>query len=180
MLVGDNRPSKISGDGGGLVMTDRPTDAAAARTALLDRVQREWDALREIVGGLDERQLSAPAGPDGWAIKDHLGHLAHWEEYLLSVLEGRDPLVALGLPADQEQQEDAVNLALQRRDAGRPAGELSRLLAETHARVVARLEALDDVELERRRKVIGGNTDEHFAEHRAWIRELLGTAGSAD
>ncbi len=155
-------------------MTDEPTttDAPTARAALLDRIRADWGTLQDTVAGLDDRQLTAP-GPGGWAVKDHIGHLAHWEEYMLAVLEDRDPLGALELDPDQDRTDTAVNTALQARDAGRSAGELSRFLADTHARLMGRIEALDDAELMRRMDHIAGNTHAHYREHTGWIREQL-------
>lgn len=148
------------------------TTEANGRDALLERIGRSWDDLQRAVGVLDEGRLTAP-GPDGWSVKDHLAHLARWEQYLLAALEGREPLAALGLDDGQERDEDAENAELHRRDAGLTTAEVRRLLADAHAAVIARLETLDDAELERGRRLIAGNTYGHFDEHRSWIGELV-------
>jgi hypothetical protein len=157
-------------------MTDEPNapETVATRAQLLDRIRIEWAGLQETLEGLDERQL-VTAGPDGWAVKDHLAHLAHWEEYLVAVLEGGDGRAVLGLAPGEDGNETTVNAGLQRRDAALSHAEVRRLLADTHARVLARLETLDDAALQQHLDHIRGNTDEHFAEHRGWIRELAGT-----
>jgi uncharacterized damage-inducible protein DinB len=152
-------------------MTTGP-DGRADRSALMERIGRSWDELQRAVDDLDEGRLTV-AGPEGWSVKDHLAHLARWEQYLLAVLEGREARAVLGLEDGQERDEDAENAALQRRDAGLTAAEARRLLADAHASVVARLETLDDADLERRLRMIQGNTCDHFEEHRAWIGELL-------
>jgi uncharacterized damage-inducible protein DinB len=154
-------------------MTTDPNsiEGTLTRSALLDRIARSWDELWEALRDLDDQRLAAP-GPDGWAIKDHLAHLAHWEQYFVATLHGGDQLAALGLPADQERSESAVNAALQRLDASLPPAEARRLLVEAHARTVAVLEALAGEDLERHMGHIEGNTNGHLDEHRAWIMDL--------
>ncbi len=142
------------------------------RAALLDSVQRSWDELRATVDALDERQVTVP-GPDGWSAKDHLAHVTRWEEYLLALLDGREGRAELGLEDGQDSDTDAINDGLHRLDAGRSTDEVRRRLAETHARVVARLESLGAADRERWRAQIEGNSHEHYAEHAAWIRALM-------
>lgn len=143
------------------------------RGALIERIGRSWNELQREVGDLDDRRLSAP-GPEGWSVKDHLAHLARWEQYLLAVLEGRpEPLAAFGLEAGQERDAETINAALQPRDSGLTPAEVRRLLADTHASVLARLEALEDAELERSLGLIEGNTCGHIDEHRPWIGAVV-------
>jgi len=151
-----------------------PAEVAGTRSALLGGIARSWQELQDVVRDLDERRLSAP-GPDGWSVKDHLTHLARWEQYLLATIEDRDAVAALGLPADQERTETAVNAALHRLDAGRSPEEAQRLLVEAHVQVLAGLEALDEAGLQHHLAHIEGNTSGHFDEHRAWIAGLLTT-----
>jgi uncharacterized damage-inducible protein DinB len=149
-------------------------DTAAVRTELIGRVQRSWDELQAAVAGLDDHRLSA-LGPEGWSAKDHLAHLARWEEYMLAVLDGRDGRAELEVDTDERRETDAINAALQKSDAGLPAAEVRSRLAETHARMVARLRSLDGAELTSRLDHIAGNTHEHFDEHAGWIRALTST-----
>ena len=155
---------------------------------LLERIGRSWDGLQGAVGGLDDERLAAP-GPDGWSIKDHLAHVAAWEAYLLGVLDGADSRAALGIEAASDTDEE--NEIIRRRYAAMPAAEVRRLLADTHARTVRRIEALGDRGLsmpfthyqpgttrkDRDSPIagwVGGNTCEHYEEHRSWILALAG------
>jgi hypothetical protein len=95
-----------------------------------------------------------------------------WDEYLLAVLDGSDGRAVLGLADGEAADDDAINRMLRLRDADRTAAEVRRLLAETHELVVARLEAVEPAELERRLAHIAGTTHEHYAEHTGWIRAL--------
>lgn len=158
-------------------MSDDPTTTGATltRSELLQTIGREWDELRKTIEGIGEEQLTEP-GPDGWTIKDHLAHLAHWEIYLLAVLEGRDGRAELFLEPDQKAGEDEINAGLQKRDAALPLAEVRRRLDEAHANVIARLETLDEADLQHHMPHIRGNTAEHLSEHRSWIRSRVGAS----
>lgn len=145
------------------------SNATVDRTALDERIRRSWDELQEAVGALDDGLLTAP-GPEGWSVKDHLAHVARWEEYLVAALEGRDPAAALGLTGGQDA--DVENAILHARDAGLSPEEVRRMLADMHAAVVERLRTLDDADLQRHLGLIEGDTWEHFDEHRGWIGGL--------
>jgi uncharacterized damage-inducible protein DinB len=150
---------------------DVTSDAAAVRAEVLDRLERSWRELAAAQSDLDEARLTA-TGPDGWSVKDHLTHLARWEEYLLAVLEGGDGRAALGVSEDEEGNEDLINGRLQRRDAGMSLAEARQLLRETHDRVFALLRTLDGSDLISHRRHIEGNTSGHYEQHAGWIREL--------
>lgn len=148
-------------------MTTQPNSTEA----LVARVERSWAEFRAALDGLDDQQLTAP-GPDDWSVKDHLVHVARWEQYLLATLEGRDGLQALGIDGGSREA-DVQNAVLHERDAGRTPAEVRLLVAETHDALVTRLRALGPAELQRFAQVIEGNTWEHYEEHRTWIGSLL-------
>jgi uncharacterized damage-inducible protein DinB len=153
--------------------------------AELDRIEGSWRPLMELVDGMDDATLAAP-GPDGWAIKDHLFHLAAWELSLLALVEGKDRQAAMGVTLDPEAETDPINDAvfqLHRRESVEAA---RKYLGDSHSRLVAALAELTDADLQRpysfyqpgdvveMRPVIGwvgGNTYEHYDEHAGWIKE---------
>ncbi len=55
---------------------------------LLERIQRQWAAQERPIGGLGDPQLTTRAQDGGWSVKDHLAHLAAWEQRLLAHLRG--------------------------------------------------------------------------------------------
>ncbi len=166
-------------------------------------VPRKIDVLRQIgesrgrleqeVERLDEAGLTA-IGPDDWSVKDHLAHVATWEEFLIAVLEGRDRDAALGIDRSSTASDtfdvDRVNLSILKRHRDRPLADVLETFQETHARVLGALEKLTDADLLRPYSYfqpsaettevspiihwIRNNTWEHYDEHAAWIR---GNAG---
>src|ERR1044071_3820751 len=82
-------------------MTTRDTAAAA-----LTRFETAWSTLDKTVQGLSDHELTGVRDPAGWAAKDHLMHVAVWEQALLAKLDGRPRHAALGLDASTEGSED--------------------------------------------------------------------------
>ena len=82
-------------------MTTQETAAAA-----LARFDHAWNELDKFVKGLSDRELGEIRDPAGWAAKDHLLHVAVWEQALLAKLDGRLRHHALGLAASTDGSED--------------------------------------------------------------------------
>lgn len=163
-------------------------DTPTGKAELLARIGQSRSALEQVIGPLDPAGIAAP-GAAGWSIKDHLAHLAAWQQSLLALLEGRDRQAAIGLrPGDGVDAEDvdAVNAFLLARGRERPAPEVLDDFRRTHRQVLAALERLSDADLARpyahyqpgdddQRPVLGwvaGNTYEHDEEHLPVIRAL--------
>jgi DinB superfamily len=157
---------------------------------ILSLVDEAWDALEGTVARLKPAQLTDVHDPAGWAVKDHLMHVAAWEDALLARLMGRPTHEALGLDeATLAQDEDTQNAAIFTRHRHRPLAEVLDAVRASHRATRARLAALAD------RAVAGsvadivppsaprdespaaawiaGNTWEHYAAHHAWIRDLV-------
>ena len=172
-------------------MTDTP-GAPPTKTDLMDRVHRGWSALEDAIGRASETQLTTPGGPDGWSVKDHLAHVAAWEQVILAILAGQSPAAGIGIdPTIYETRGvDGVNAAIYERHRGRPLPDVLADLRQTHERVLAALAPLTDDDLRRpytdfqpddpaaRRdpilNSIAGNTYGHYEEHVALIQDLLG------
>src|SRR5262249_28034066 len=157
---------------------------------ILSLVDQTWHALEGTVAHLEPAQLTDVHDPAGWAVKDHLMHVAAWEDFLLARLTGRPTHEALGLDeATLAQDEDTQNAAIFARHRHRPLAEVLDAVRASHRALRARLAALGD------RAVAGavsdlvppspvrdespaaawiaGNTWEHYAAHHAWIQDLV-------
>ena len=168
---------------------DRPTGKAE----LLARIGRARGELEQVIGPLDPARLDA-SDATGWSIKDHLAHLAAWQQSLLALLEGRDREAALGVrPGDTVDAEDidALNAFIVARNRDRPAPEVLDDFRRTHQQVLAALGRLSDADLARpyahfqpgdddQRPVLGwivGNTYDHDEGHLPAILALAGARG---
>jgi hypothetical protein len=165
---------------------------------LLSRVDRAWTALQGTIGRLSPAELSDVRDPAGWAAKDHLIHVAAWEDALLARLAGRPTHEALGLDkAALTGDEDAENAAIFELHRRRPLAEVLDAAQASHRAVRTRLAALSDravagpigevlpqsppvttgfTEIDRTPAAvwIGGNTWEHYDQHHGWIKALVG------
>ena len=174
------------------VGTDAPTKAE-----LLVHIDRAWSALQDAIAGADDPQLVA-TGPDGWSVKDHLAHLAAWQQSLLALLEGRPRHAAMGIdtPTWETGDEAAINAALYEHHRDRPLPDVLEFSRRSHEQVLAALAPLTDLDLLRPYShyqpddppfnpdpVVGwiaGNTYEHVEEHLAVIHRLLATYPAPD
>jgi hypothetical protein len=92
---------------------------------LLSLVDQAWTALESTVARLEPGQLTDVRDPAGWAVKDHVMHVAAWEDALLARLAGRPVHEALGLDeATLSQGEDTENAAIFARHRHRPLAEV--------------------------------------------------------
>ena len=168
------------------------SDSSPRTTAeLLSRVDRAWLALESTVARLEPASLTDVRDPAGWAVKDHLMHIAVWEDYLLARLTGRSVTEALGLDdATLGQDEDTQNAAIFAQHRHRSLPDVLDAVRASHRATRARLATLTDhavagsvsdvippgAEKDDRPAGawIGGNTWEHYTAHLGWIRELVG------
>jgi uncharacterized damage-inducible protein DinB len=147
-------------------------------TDAVTRIDRAWAELEATVAALSPYQLTEARDPAGWAVKDHLIHVAVWADAFLARLDGRPLHEALGIgPTPEGADEDAINAAIFARHRERPAADVLDALRAAHRAVRARLAetpAGEGPTLEE----IAGNTWEHYEAHRGWIRGLAAPASS--
>jgi uncharacterized damage-inducible protein DinB len=110
------------------------SDSTPKTTAeLLSRVDRAWEALERTVGRLTPAQLTDVRDPAGWAVKDHLMHVAAWEAAFLGRFAGKPVHEVLGLDeAVMAQDEDTQNAVLFERHRHRPLAEVLDTLKANH------------------------------------------------
>src|SRR3989475_11073292 len=70
-------------------------------------IEQGWDELNARIDSLGPHGLTM-TGPDGWAVKDHLVHIAAWELSLLGLVEGADRRSGVGVSREGEE-EGAIN-----------------------------------------------------------------------
>jgi len=163
--------------------------------ALISPIDEGWKELSDLVDSLGPRGLTV-TGSDGWAVKDHLVHIAAWEHSLLALLDGRDRLEAMGVPNGPEET-DALNAAVWSLHHEKSPQEALQYFRDTHALLMAMLTEMTDAEVNLpynhfqahdpreagdNRPVVDwvrGNTFEHYREHIGWIRQLVARESSA-
>ncbi len=145
--------------------------------------------LEKTLSGLSEHQRTTP-GPEKWAVKDHLVHLAVWELGIAELLQHRDRFAAMKVDEEtvQTKSEDEINDIIYRQFAHLSWDEAFRKYEEAHRRLLEALVNLNDEDLYRPYayfaggKVtrqdpvlnwIAGNTFGHYDLHNQFIQSLL-------
>ena len=160
-----------------------------APNRVLEPIEQAWSELNALVESLGPHGLTR-VGSDGWAVKDHLVHIAAWEHSLIALLQGTDRRQAMGVGSETDDT-DAINAAVWSLHREKTPEQALAYFRETHAVLMNRLAALSDADLQRTynhyqpneprdpgddRPVVewvAGNTYDHYAEHIGWINQLI-------
>jgi hypothetical protein len=107
---------------------------------MLSLVQREFDELDQLVGGLRlgdwERPVPRSESFDPWSVKDALAHIVHWKHLTARRIRG------LGRPPDERGLTiPDLNHQVFERWQERPPGDVQAWHREVHADVMAALRA---------------------------------------
>src|SRR5438477_11337149 len=89
----------------------RPTNKAE----LMKEMDRTWPALNAALDRLTDAQMTGIRDAEGWAVKDHITHIAAWERSVVFFLQGRPRHEGLGV--DEKlylEDDDQINAVIQR------------------------------------------------------------------
>jgi hypothetical protein len=141
-----------------------------------DDLLRENEAMHrrvlDLIGGVDDRRLTAAGGEAEWSIKDQLGHLADWQQYAADLLTG----AATPRRIRNDAEMDRLNAEIVAQTRARSLAEVRARLQSSYEALRARIERLTDAELDQPppygrdwdRKLwqhIAGNAFNHYREH---------------
>ena len=105
------------------------------------RVDAGWTELVDLVNQVQDAGGLTQVGADGWTVKDHVAHVAAWENSLLALLEGHDRSSAMGV-SETVEGIDNVNEAVRKLHESDTAEEAFGYFRDSHAQLVAALEKL--------------------------------------
>ena len=160
------------------------------KTELLTRMNLSWARLNTFLDSLTPEQLTLKTDAGGWTVKDHLMHLAVWEDGFVAVLDGENRRERMGVPPEVWHPErwhlgefDALNAVIQQQHQAKTLDEVRQAHAEIHARLLAHVQAMTDASLQRPIREfdststsdspilwgIIGNSYGHYGEHMPWM-----------
>ena len=162
------------------------------KAALLAHIARDWTALQTLLNRLSAAQWTHPRNPDGWAVKDHVAHLAAWQRSVIAFLQGQSRHEALGVSQEiyLSYDEDAINAVIFAAHRDDSLEAVRADLAASHEEILRLLAPLSDEDLHQRYShflpaeepqgggspafnVIYGKTAHHYRTHQAWIEAQL-------
>jgi uncharacterized damage-inducible protein DinB len=138
---------------------------AENRNELLAHYRRMRGELIAAIEGLSDEQLTERS-LDGWSVKDHLAHLALWDEIRAAEVERISAGHASAWPPSGWELYAALNEL--RRDFSLAQAHWE--LARTHERLIAAIERAPEQGLDGSRYGEAGLVSQHEAQHTAWIR----------
>jgi hypothetical protein len=156
------------------------------KAELIARIQLAREELEEVLLGLSPADLARPGPEGGWAVQDHLAHLAEWRWKLLAMMNGRPGYEGLQISAEQYSAGlDPINALLYERNQARSTEDILANFRRAHQAVLDALAPMTDADLkcaydltdptDERSLLEGiiGNTYAHDLEHLAWIQAIL-------
>lgn len=165
------------------------TTSSMTKAELLSKIEEGWTAFTTYLASLTPTQLTTPTDAAGWTAKDHVMHIAHYENSLIPLFDKGDRLAVLGVDAATwaEGDWDKINAIIQQRSKAMPLDEAQEFWTSTHQRLVDRLQGLTDEDLYRPYNyyqpdskhdapivnLIQDDTYHHYEEHTPWIAAIV-------
>src|SRR5262245_32469852 len=121
-------------------------DTPKTKAQLLERIRREYSALEQTLGKLDQQQMTT-ASADGWSTKDNLAHIAAWQSILRVFHIGGRPFREAAPDISAEYAKDDVNTindGLHRRDRDLPLATVLDRFRGSHQQTLALIEGMSE------------------------------------
>lgn len=139
-----------------------------ARDGLLGQYRKSRDELLSAIDGVSEAELIAPT-LDGWSVKDHLAHLAVWDDIRASEVErisaGHES--AWRMPGELDAAYNAIAYEL-RRDLSLVQARWE--LETSRQRLLDAISSATERGLDPSHYGEAGLVSGHEAQHTTWIR----------
>ncbi len=170
-----------------------------SKEELMSGIETGWRKLNDTLGRLTPEQMTDIRNAEGWAVKDHLVHIAAWERSVASYMRGGTRYEGLGVDEQvwDSGEDDIINAAVQQNWKDASLDEALAEFRDAHSDLMGLVGPMSDEELYRaysdfqpegegerdERPIIDMiyvNTSRHYKEHQEWIESLVGSRGTSD
>lgn len=155
---------------------------------VLQRIHNGWEQLHAYLNTLTPDQMTRPTDAAGWSVKDHVMHLAVWEDGIEALLnqQSREGRMGVDSAAWQSDDYDAMNDVIFKHHQNKSLAEVQQVFSEVHERLVAKIQSLTDEAVNQDYtfydasgpsrpiwQTIAGNTFGHYEEHIPWMETIV-------
>ena len=158
-----------------------------SKAELMSAINREWNALMDVVAKLEAANKMTTLDEGGWSPKDNLAHLSEWMNSMMGYhIDKRPPheVMRISEEAAKGWDMEVINPILFERNKDRSLEDVKTELKQTYERMLAKLDAMSFEDLMKPRHAndpekrplllwVIGDTSDHFAEHRETIGKML-------
>jgi len=161
----------------------------------LNAMRTGFDEFNAYLDTLTEQQLTQPTDAAGWTAKDHVIHLAIWEDGVNALFAGQNQMRSMGVDNPEAWAKgdwDTLNTVIWQQNKNLSLAKVRQRFRDVHTRLLATVESLTDSDLQRPYNsyqpestytgpvinTLIGNTSHHYAEHRPWIEAIVKSAKS--
>jgi uncharacterized damage-inducible protein DinB len=145
------------------------------REALLLHYRQTREELLSAIHGLNDELMTEPS-LDGWSVKDHLAHLALWDDLRASevvrISAGHDSAWRM-----TEEQDEALNAVAHSVRAALSLEQVRWELATSRQRLLDAISSARPRGLDAALYGEAGLLSQHEARHAAWIKRWRGERG---
>ena len=159
------------------------------KSELLSKTRTSWDKLNAYVATLNDKQLTHLTDAAGWTVKDHLIHLAVWEDGIWALLNKQNRATQMGVDEAtwKRWNFDEINAVIQQQHKDKSWAEVEQKRHASHKRFVEQIEATSEADLERPAKdfqanstsntsviqIVMGDAFDHYDSHLRWIKAIV-------
>lgn len=163
-----------------IVASEKPL----SKVDLLAIVSKGWDALDKFLKGLSDAQKTQLTDAAGWTVKDHVMHMAVWEDGLTAMLDQKDRRSHMNIDEETwKSGDDPINAVIQQRYKDLSWAEVEQKRQTIHAYLLKQIDEMSEQALQspnpksKSNYVINDNiiasTADHYAEHIPWMAAIV-------